>query len=94
MSKEKEVARAYKDIRRDYEFRDDVFNPDSPRVAAVKQIISRMSEVDQTLIILYIDCKSFRRLGARLGFSHMTVRHEIMRIKEHIFKELEKYDLH
>lgn len=94
MAKDKEVARAYKDIRQDYEFRHDIFSTDTERVAAVKEIISRMDAVDQTLIILYIDCKSFRKLGARLGFSHMTVRHEIRRIKDHIFKELEKYDLH
>jgi hypothetical protein len=46
--------------------------------------------VDKTLILLYTDCQSYRKLGHRLGLSHMTCRKEIMRIKSIILKEYNK----
>lgn len=52
---------------------------------AVKDIIAnRLNVVDRTLILLYADCQSFRKLGERMGMSHTTVRKEIVRIKNEI----------
>lgn len=90
---EKEVVKDYKTIREDYTFNPDIFNDEPERIARVKYIINcRLNQVDRTLIILYADCQSYRKLGKRLGLSHTTIRGEIVRIKAEIiriYKELE-----
>ena len=56
----------------------------------VKKIIdTKLSLADKTIILLYVDCQSYRKLGARLGVSHMTLRREVQRIKNIILKEYE-----
>lgn len=94
---EKEVVRDYKSIREDYKFNPDIFNDEPEKVARVKYIINnRLNQVDRTLIILYADCQSYRKLGKRLGLSHTTIRGEIMRIKAEIlriYNELKEQDL-
>lgn len=84
----KEIIRDYKDIKEDYRFIPDIMSQDSERVASVKKIINtKLSIVDKTLILLYVDCLSYRKLGRRLGLSHMTIRKEIIRIKNIIMNE-------
>ena len=91
---EKEAARDYKEIRQDYAFDPDIMNDEPERVARVKYIVNnRLNQVDRTLIILYADCQSYRKLGKRLGLSHTTVAVEINRIKAEIcrmYDELEQ----
>lgn len=95
---EKEAARDYMEIRKDYAFDPDIMNPEPERVARVKYIINhRLNQVDKTLIILYADCQSYRKLGKRLGLSHTTVAVEINRIKaeiRRIYDELEQQERH
>lgn len=82
---EKDAARDYKEIRQDYAFDPDIMNDEPERVARVKYIVNnRLNQVDRTLIILYADCQSYRKLGKRLGLSHTTVAVEINRIKAEI----------
>ena len=89
--KTKEIIRDYRDIKEDYKFNPDIMNSEDERVAKVKEIINnRLSIVDKTLILLYIDCQSYRKLGKRLGLSHMTCRKEIIRIKKIILSEYGK----
>ena len=89
--KTKEIIRDYKEIKEDYKFSADIMNMEDERVHRIKEIINtRLSLVDKTLILLYVDCQSFRKLGERLGLSHMTCRKEIIRIKNIILKEYEK----
>ena len=84
---EKEVVKDYKTIREDYTFNPDIFNDEPERIARVKYIINhRLNQVDRTLIILYADCQSYRKLGERLSLSHTTIRGEIMRIKAEILR--------
>lgn len=94
---EKDAARDYKEIRQDYAFDPDIMNDEPERVARVKYIVNnRLNQVDRTLIILYADCQSYRKLGKRLGLSHTTVAQEINRIKaeiRRIYDELEKHGL-
>lgn len=94
---EKEIVRDYKTIREDYTFNPDIFNDEPEKVARVKYIINkRLNQVDRTLIILYTDCQSYRKLGKRLGLSHTTIRGEIMRIKAEIlriYNEMKEQDL-
>ena len=91
MKTTKEIIRDFKDIKEDYVFDPDIMNKEDERVHKVKEIINtRLSLVDKTLILLYVDCQSFRKLGERLGLSHMTCRKEIIRIKNIILTEYQK----
>ena len=91
MKTEKEVVRDYRKIKEDYEWNPDIFTKDDERVGRVKEIINtKLSVIDKTIIILYADCQSYRKLGKRLGVSHMTIRREVQRIKKIIISEYEK----
>lgn len=86
-----EIIRDFKEIKEDYKFSDDIMCNEDERIHRIKEIINtKLSIVDKTLILLYTDCQSYRKLGQRLGLSHMTCRKEIMRIKEIILKEYNK----
>ena len=88
--KENEIVKEYRQIKEDYKFNPDIMCPDDPRVSRIKEIIdTKLSQVDKTIILLYADCLSYRKLGARLGVSHMTIRREVQRIKHIILKEYE-----
>lgn len=89
--KTREIIRDYKEIKEDYKFSADIMCSEDERVHRIKEIINnKLSIVDKTLILLYVDCQSYRKLGARLGLSHMTCRKEIIRIKKIILKEYER----
>ena len=89
--KTKEIIRDYRDIKEDYKFSNDIMCNEDERIHRIKEIINtRLSLVDKTLILLYVDCQSFRKLGERLGLSHMTCRKEIIRIKNIILSEYQK----
>jgi hypothetical protein len=86
--KTKEIIRDYKEIKEDYKFSNDIMCNEDERVHRIKEIINnKLSLVDKTLILLYTDCQSYRKLGKRLGLSHMTCRKEIIRIKKIILQE-------
>ena len=91
MKTTKEIIRDFRDIKEDYVFDPDIMNMEDESVHRIKEIINtRLSLVDKTLILLYVDCQSFRKLGERLGLSHMTCRKEIIRIKKIILTEYER----
>lgn len=91
MKTTKEIIRDFRDIKEDYVFDPDIMNMEDERVHRIKEIINtRLSLVDKTLILLYVDCQSFRKLGERLGLSHMTCRKEIKRIKKIILEEFNR----
>lgn len=95
MSRERELVRTYKEIRADYTFDPSIFNAEPDRVRIVKDIVcNRLDEVDRTIILLYADCGSYRKLAQRMGMSHMTIRREVLRIKRRILDEYEHYDEH
>lgn len=88
--KTNEVVAEFRKIKEEYSYNPDIMNEDDPRISRVKEIIdSKLSLADKTIIILYVDCQSYRKLGARLGVSHMTIRREVQRIKNIILKEYE-----
>lgn len=90
MMNENEVVKEYRTIKEEYAYDSDILSKDDERVAKVKQIIdTRLSIVDKTIILLYADCQSYRKLGKKLGVSHMTLRREVIRIKNIILKEYE-----
>lgn len=86
--KPEQAFRDFKDIEEDYRFDASIFTQDADKVAAVKYIIdNKLSRVDKTLILIYADCLSIRKMGQRLGFSHTTIRKEVSRIRTIIMKE-------
>ena len=86
--KENEVVNEYRHIRHEYAFNPDVMCQDDPRVSRLKEIIdTKLSQVDKTIILLYTDCLSYRKLGKKMHLSHMTIRKEVMRIKNIILDE-------
>lgn len=83
-----DIIRDYKDIRKDYTLDDSIFNTDPDKVRRVKEIVlTKLDQVERTLILLYADCGSLRDLGRRLGLSHQSVKRIIDPIKEKILDE-------
>ena len=79
------AAERLQQIRPDYTWDEDVFQEGDPRADAVRCIIERrLSTVDRTIILLYIDCQSYRQLGRLLGFSQTTAFKEVKRVKQRI----------
>lgn len=87
-----EVVKEYRQIKQEYAFDPSIFNPDEPRVARLKEIIeTKLSQADRTILLLYVDCQSLRKLGKKLNLSHMTCRREILRIKKIVLEEYERF---
>lgn len=85
-----EVIAEFRKIKQEYTYNPDIMNEENERLTRVKKIIdTKLSLADKTIILLYVDCQSYRKLGARLGVSHMTIRREVQRIKNIILKEYE-----
>ena len=90
MKTEREVVSEFRKIRQDYTYNPDIMNEEDERLTRLKKIIDqKLSLADKTIILLYVDCQSYRKLGKRLGVSHMTIRREVQRIKNIIQKEYE-----
>ena len=86
-----EVIAEFRKIKQEYSYNPDIMNEEDERLTRVKKIIDqKLSLADKTIILLYVDCQSYRKLGARLGVSHMTIRREVQRIKNIILKEYER----
>ena len=85
-----EVIAEFRKIKQEYSYNPDIMNEEDERLTRVKKIIDqKLSLADKTIILLYVDCQSYRKLGARLGVSHMTIRREVQSIKNIILKEYE-----
>ena len=85
-----EAIAEFRKIKQDYTYNPDIMNEEDERLTRVKKIIDqKLSLADKTIILLYVDCQSYRKLGKRLGVSHMTLRREVQRIKNIILKEYE-----
>ena len=90
MTTENEVVKEYRAIKQDYAYDSDIMSKDDERVAKIKMIIdTKLSLVDKTIILLYADCQYYRKLAKKMNLSHMTLRREVIRIKNIILKEYE-----
>ena len=88
MNTENEVVKEFRQIKQEYAYDPDIMCQDDPRVARLKEIIdTKLSQVDKTIILLYCDCLSYRKLGNKMHLSHMTIRREVIRIKKIILEE-------
>lgn len=91
MNTENEVVKEFRQIKREYAYDPGIFNQDDARVKRLKEIIdTKLSQVDKTIILLYCDCLSYRKLGKKMHLSHMTIRREVIRIKKIILEEYGK----
>ena len=85
-----EVVKEFRMIKEEYAYDPSIFNVDEPRVARLKEIIeTKLSQADRTILLLYVDCLSYRKLGKKLNISQMTCWKEVKRIKQIILKEYE-----
>lgn len=90
MKTEMEAVAEFRKIKEDYAFNPDIMNDEDERVSRIKEIIdTKLSLADKTIILLYADCQSYRKLGKRMGVSHMTIRRDCQRIKRIILNEYE-----
>lgn len=95
MSRENEIVKEFRHIKQEYAFNPDIMCQDDPRVARLKEIIdTKLSQVDKTIILLYVDCQSYRKLGKKMRLSHMTIRREVIRIKKIIMEEYNNEHIH
>lgn len=86
-----DVVKEFRMIRKEYRHDPSIMNTDEPRVARLKEIIdNRLSQADRTILLLYCDCQSYRKLGKKLNLSHMTIRKEVIRIREKVLEEFAK----
>ena len=91
MNTENEVVKEFRQIKQEYAWDPSIMSQDDPRVARLKEIIdTKLSQVDKTIILLYCDCLSYRKLGEKMHMSHMTIRREVMRIRKIILDEYNK----
>lgn len=85
------IVREFKMICKEYECDDSIFNEDDEKVNILKDIINkRLERVDKTIFLLYVDCQSYRKLGSKMGLDKMTIRREVLRIKDKIKAEYER----
>ena len=74
----------YRKIRREYSGVLEPSGSDDDRMLSIKGAVSRLPAVDRMLLLLYAECRSYRKLGDMLGVSHSTMRKEIQRIRKEI----------
>ena len=85
---ENKFRRDTRDISKDFQIDDSIFNAEPDKIRRVKEIVlRRLDPVERAIILLYADCGSLRDLGARLGVSHSSVRTIVERIKARILEE-------
>lgn len=93
MRTENEVVQEYRKIQEEYAYDPDIMSKDDERVARIKKIIdTKLSVVDKTIILLYVECQSYRDLGKMLNLSHTTIGREVKRIQKIILEEYGKDD--
>lgn len=86
-----EVVKEFRQIREEYRFDPSVMNTEDERIRRLKYVIeNKLTQADRTILLLYVDCLSFRKLGKKLNISHMSVRREIIRIRQIVLDEYEK----
>lgn len=90
MDDTKQLIEHFREVKDDYAPVKGIFDEDSEKVRAIKEIIAHIGQIDRTIILLYADCQSFRALGKMLGVSHMTARKEVLRIRKDILARYEQ----
>jgi len=77
-------ASELRDILKEYEYEENIFTLDDPRVVAIKWALSKIPDADRIIYCLWLDLESSRKVGKILGVSHSTILKELKRIKNEI----------
>lgn len=77
-------ASELRDILKEYEYEENIFTLDDPRVVAIKWALSKIPDADRIIYCLWLDLESSRKVGRILGVSHSTILKELKRIKNEI----------
>ena len=80
------TASELKDILKEYEYEENIFTLDDPRVVAIKWALSQIPDADRIIYCLWLDQESSRKVGQILGVSHSTILKELKRIKNEILE--------
>lgn len=89
----KQLMCSYRDMLEDCKFEPGIMCEEAQLVRKLKYIINkRLSVEDKTLILLYADYDSLRKLAGLLGVSHVTVKNRIAGIRRDILSELDKLE--
>jgi len=86
MSRARSLRDIVRDIREDYRPDGTVFDRDPERVSVLKEAVARLPEADRTLLLLYAELQSYRKMGAALHLSHMTCRRAVVRIRARVLE--------
>ena len=83
------IAAFYRVLQEDYKLDTDIMTEDNPAMQRIKYVVNNeLSMADKTLILLYAECMSYRKVAAMIGISHSTLRTEIKRIRKIIKEKL------
>ncbi len=82
---ENKFRRDTRDISKDFQIDDSIFNAEPDKIRRVKEIVlRRLDPVERAIILLYADCGSLRKLGKRLDLSYVSVKGIVDPIKAKI----------
>ena len=88
-----ELLTEFRKVKEDYLFDPDVMNVEDERTRKLKWIVqNRLDTVDRTIIVLYCETQSLRKLGKLINVSYTTMEKEVRRIRKKILKEYAKGD--
>ena len=86
-----EAVRDYLAMREDYTYDGGDICTEEDEAERVKWVIAnRLTQADRVIITMYADYLNYRKLGRKLGFSHMTIKTQVLRIRRIIKEELDK----
>ena len=83
MDEPRDIVRDFRDIAPDYAPDPDaLFSEEDVRVRRVKEIVAnRLEPWERTVILLYADCASLRKIGRRLGISQSSAQRIVREIR-------------
>jgi DNA-directed RNA polymerase specialized sigma24 family protein len=68
-----------------------IFSEEQERTRLLRSVIKRLTQAEQTIILLYAECGSSRKVAAMLNIPRTTMQREISRIKNKIKNELPEH---
>lgn len=89
-----DIINEYKEIKADYAYNPDIMSNEDDRIAKLKYIIdTKLAPEDKTILLLYAELGSYRKLGERFGVSHTMMRRVLQRIIGKVTEELDKMNV-
>lgn len=78
------------EMRKDYDYDGDMFSGEEQRSKVLKQIMrDRLTSDQASLLVLYINDGSYRKVGARFNIPHSTIYKELKNIINIVKHEFE-----